>query len=286
MEFDIVFAGICLRLAFPEEAVCDPWLLPFLGTGKEAPDVTVRFTWDRIDLPRCAPQGQDVLQEYYFEDGTWYCALMGGNAGPVSVTAYDPQFSRVICSMGDLVQGWRPLRLSAALRMLPMGAIFSRFGVLFLHASQIRVGDRGILFAAPSGTGKTTQARLWNRHRGAEILCNDRVLIRDGTSYGYPLDGSSPVRWDGSCRVGALVLLEQWKENRVERLKPGRAIPALLPQTVIDSWNTAAVNQTMLELMALMERCPVYRLRCTKEEDAVDCLERQLIADGVISDEY
>lgn len=30
-----------------------------------------------------------------------------------------------------------------------------------LHASVIRVNGHGILFSAPSGTGKSTQADLW-----------------------------------------------------------------------------------------------------------------------------
>lgn len=49
---------------------------------------------------------------------------------------------------------------------------------LVIHASYIEFMGRGILFLGPSGTGKSTQARLWNEHAGAPILNGDRALLR------------------------------------------------------------------------------------------------------------
>lgn len=67
--------------------------------------------------------------------------------------------------------------------------LLSRQGLL-LHASFIRWQDRGILFSAPSGTGKSTQADLWVRHRGAEVINGDRAALRRSAD---PVAGVRPA---------------------------------------------------------------------------------------------
>lgn len=47
-----------------------------------------------------------------------------------------------------------------------------------LHSAYIRHRGRAILFSAPSGTGKSTQASLWAQYAGAEIINGDRALLQ------------------------------------------------------------------------------------------------------------
>ena len=138
------------------------------------------------------------------------------------------------------------------------------------------------MFTAPSGTGKTTQAKLWKMYREARIVCNDRTLIQGGRTYGYPVDGSEPM-CSGECfPLGAVVLLEQGTENQIRRLNPREAALKLFPQLVISMWNAEARILALDQLIQMMKNCPVYLLKCTPQEAAVQCLEKQLIADGVI----
>lgn len=166
-----------------------------------------------------------------------------------------------------------------------MRRIMMQHGVLFFHASQIGLGDRGILFTAPSGTGKTTQAKLWHKHRGAQLLCNDRTLTDGSLTYGYPMDGSEPVITGERRSLGAIVVLEQAPRNAVRALRPREILPRLMPQLVLDTWDPAASAAAMELLLNLISQTPVYLLRCTPDECAVQCLEQQLFMDGVISHE-
>lgn len=67
-----------------------------------------------------------------------------------------------------------------------------------LHSAYIRHRGRAILFSAPSGTGKSTQASLWAQYAGAEIINGDRCFIAEGAGL---LDGA---RLAGLRHVGHL----------------------------------------------------------------------------------
>lgn len=53
-----------------------------------------------------------------------------------------------------------------------------------LHSSYIIKDDEAILFTAPSGTGKSTQAELWKKYNNAIIVNGDRTLIKKKTTNG------------------------------------------------------------------------------------------------------
>ena len=75
--------------------------------------------------------------------------------------------------------------------------VLNSYNTFLLHSSFIKWKDKAILFTAPSGTGKSTQADLWEKYENAEIINGDRSGIRkmDGkwTAYGLPIAGSSGI---------------------------------------------------------------------------------------------
>lgn len=82
---------------------------------------------------------------------------------------------------------------------LPLAALCSRFSAfetILLHGSFVEYNGNGIVFTGYSGIGKTTQAQLWKKHLGADIINGDKVFIRDFDdgvyAYGLPWKGSSP----------------------------------------------------------------------------------------------
>ncbi len=68
-----------------------------------------------------------------------------------------------------------------------------------------------VLFTAPSGTGKSTQAELWRKHRGASIINGDCTLIAedDGvfTAFGFPFSGTSGIFENRKAPIAAVVYL-------------------------------------------------------------------------------
>lgn len=199
-------------------------LSPFLISPVSEPDITVTVTWDWQGTrhPSTPPLGRDMIQIYYREGEDWFCENDGGDRGALSCVRYREDSSHFLCAVNEVTCQVPQNNLLNVIRMLPIRGILRRFDVVFLHASQIAVGGKGILFTAPSGTGKTTQARLWQLCRGADILCNDRTLLRRvgerWMTYGVPFDGSAPVCSGVSLPLGAIIHLVQGECDRVERI--------------------------------------------------------------------
>lgn len=147
-------------------------------------------------------------------------------------------------------------------------------GGFFLHCSCLSCKGDGIIFTAPSGTGKSTHAALWRRHFGDDVqmINDDKPLVRerDGvfSVYGTPWRGKHNIGSNISAPIKAIVFLRQAPENTVERLTPFEALSLILQQTVMPA--DKSKMSTLLDLMdKLMETVPMYRLSCNISDEAV-----------------
>lgn len=151
---------------------------------------------------------------------------------------------------------------------------------MILHCAYIEYQGEAILFSAPSETGKTTQANLWEKYRGSRTVNGDRSLLgkRDGrwTAQGWPVCGTSEVCHNESIPVRAVVMLSQAQENRAQRMTPGQAFPLLYSQITVNKWNTQDHIHTMDLMEDFLGSVPVIHLGCTISREAVDCLEEVL----------
>ena len=160
------------------------------------------------------------------------------------------------------------------------------FRCLVFHAAYIGLQGGAVLFTAPSGTGKSTQAELWRVHRGAQVLNGDKAAVRLGGApmvHGMPFSGTSGICENASLPLRSIVVLSQAAENTVCRLGPGAAAAALCPnafadQSVPEEWHAAL--SLLLDLVSLV---PVYALACTPDARAVCALEQAMARDGLIS---
>lgn len=282
MEYNLKIGGIGLHVVSDCEIEAEQSFAPFFDLNQSKRLVNIEFcgAGPSLSAPLQPSLGRDLLLEYY-RDGDALVSVVPGPKGPQAVTRCSADFSNLVCRLNG--ENYHlPMTMGNLLRMTPMRRVLQEHRILFLHASQIAVENRGILFTAPSGTGKTTQARLWQQFRGAEIICNDRTLIRNGQTYGYPMDGSEPVCSGKTFPLGAIVCLAQAPENQVRRLRPGEALAALMPQVVFDAWDSRSNRLASEQLLELIGHWPIYKLGCTPDEQAVACLETCLRKDGIL----
>lgn len=281
MERYLSLGGIIFCFDSDHNITADQYFERFL-VGAQNPDINVRISYNWTSAPDIAPpphENCELNYDYQLGDQC-FSVKRDCDKNIVVCIVYSADFSKINCYINEPLLYESLDNLASFMRMLPLCRIFTHFGVLFFHAAQIGYRGKGILFTAPSGTGKTTQARLWESSRGAEILCNDRTLVRksgdEWQTCGFPLDGSTPVANNRTCPLRAIVYLEQGSQCRCERLSPSKALLHLMPQMVIDGWDPQIRAECMRQLLSLMEKIPVYRLVCTPDVRAVEALELQL----------
>ena len=165
--------------------------------------------------------------------------------------------------------------------LIGLETLLMRYGGLMLHAAFIRWQEKGILFTAPSGTGKSTQADLWEKYEGAEILNGDRAGLRciEGhwTAFGLPLAGSSYIYRNESAPADTIVVLRQSPENRIRRLGPAEAFRYLYPEVTVHQWHRPWVEKASSMLLDLISHVPVWLLECRPDQGAVRLLKETIM---------
>lgn len=155
-----------------------------------------------------------------------------------------------------------------------------RADAFLLHASYVIHDGCAVLFSAPSGHGKSTQADLWAQYAGAEIINGDRALVyrRDGRWFasGFPVCGSSEFCLDRSAPLKALVYLEKAPENRALPLTPLQAVRRFYSQAFVNRWSGADCAAISNLLITVSQQIPIFHYRCTKEADAVTFLRQRI----------
>ncbi len=153
-------------------------------------------------------------------------------------------------------------------------------GGFIFHCSYIDHHGKAILFTAPSGTGKSTQAELWRTHRGAEILNGDRaaVCVKDGmlVAAGIPFSGSSTYSLNRTLPIAAIVYLSQAPKTSIRKLRGVEAFSRIWEGVSVNTWAKADVERVADAVRQTVMEIPVYHLACTPDESAVNALEAAL----------
>ena len=278
--WQLSLAGVVIRMELQEPVPMTDAFRPFLTA--HAPDYTARFRM--VDaLP---PFDDRVLYE-----GTCYRVHPGDCRSffdaPRELTPY--ALARTNRGQGYIEVFCLPKGAHCVSEMdnsffhLGFEGLLIRRGRICFHAACIRTAYGGILFSGPSGIGKTTQAELWCRHRGAELLNGDRPILQQTQpgflAWGSPYAGSSRCHVNSSVPVTALVFLAQEPENRIRRLKPGEAFRRIYGGLTVNSWDREFMDRAVSLAAELASAVPCYELGCVPDESAVAFLERRLKED-------
>ena len=161
-----------------------------------------------------------------------------------------------------------------------MEDILLRHSGLLLHSSFIRCQGKAVLFSAPCGTGKSTQAELWEKYEGADIINGDRSGLRrldcGWAAFGLPYAGSSGIYRNENAPLAAVILLRQAEENRLRRMKAVEVFPDLYREITVHRWDRNFVSESTELLLQLLCEIPVYLLECRPDQEAV-----QLVRDEI-----
>ena len=147
------------------------------------------------------------------------------------------------------------------------------YDTFLFHCSAVEVEGKAYLFAAPSGTGKSTHTRMWREYfaEKAVMINDDKPLIQVGTEgvlvCGTPWNGKHRLDTNKMVPIQGICLLERGSENKITKISPLEAYPGLYRQTYRPSDREKMVK-TLALLKQVAEKVPMYKMQCNISTEA------------------
>jgi hypothetical protein len=142
------------------------------------------------------------------------------------------------------------------------------------HAALISFDGQGIAFAAPSGTGKTTHIKLWQRLYGdrVEIINGDKPLftLRSGRFFasGMPWCGKENWGCNKTVPLKAICFIDRAEHNLISPLEDNREIMSRLFLQLVMPEEHRLMVKYLDFANKLINTVPFYLLRCNMELSA------------------
>lgn len=266
--YDLVIAGLNFRICSPFSLRLPEYFRPFLVAEvfPAEPDVNINVETGGLQKDE-RPEGS-VLRSFYWDHGKSIYRLEVNHAPEQITLVIPPEFQKRFAQNANWLLYLAPER--------PL----LHYGRLILHASAVLYNGRAYLFTAPSGGGKSTQAKIWEQALHAKIINGDKVILFDnGTdliAYGSPIAGSSGIYRNICAPVAAIVQLEKGAKNTVTPLTMQECCLLLYGEAVKSDWD-ADFNKSLLQLSAsYSQRAEYVRLSCVPDRSAAECLLQYL----------
>ena len=141
-----------------------------------------------------------------------------------------------------------------------------RFDRVFFHGTAFLWRGKAWIFAAVSGTGKTTQYLLWKELYGDEvqIINGDKPLLAFEaggiTVYPSPWNGKEGMGQQISAPLGGIILLRQSSGNRIRQISAAEAAGLVFVQFLFSRKTAEDVRAVCRLEEMLLRQTPVWLL--------------------------
>jgi hypothetical protein len=242
------------------------------GWGELEENVSGKLLFDSGALWTLYRQHEDYLFRFttpYFGATPYKVALFNRDFTAGQVTLHRPYFD----TTRSLYPLDYPLDELLMLHLLAQGR-----GAELHSCGLVDEGGAGLLFLGQSGAGKTTTARLWEMHGRAEILSDDRIILRrlDGQvwMYGTPWHGEGELARSAGAPLAGIFFLRHGERNRLQALGRAEASARLFSCGFPTFYDANGLDFTLAFFDEVTGAVPCYELSFVPDETAVDFVRR------------
>lgn len=209
----------------------------------------------------------------------WKEAIYVKNSTPLFSLEYDAAASivRVFIS-GKNMQYFR------------LGAMYGMLLALYkdcigLHGVTIKCSGQTIILSAPSGTGKSTLARLLEEYGNARVINGDFALLHiSGNDLIFeptPFCGTSGICLNERMIIDHIVFLSQSKENRIFSLAGRQAITSFMSNVFIPTWDEKLRQNVLQNSLHALSAVKTHSFSFAPEAEAARVFYQQLIQQNI-----
>ncbi len=190
--------------------------------------------------------------------------------------AYEREKEETVYGSGDDAQDHSPderLELVAVYRKI--AEKMPEYDTILFHCSAVAVDRLGYLFAAKSGTGKSTHTRLWRELLGDRVVMinDDKPLIRlterGAFVYGTPWSGKHHLFNNIEAPIKGICFISRGEKNQIENITAEEAYPLMMQQTYLPA-DSFALMKTFQLIEKLADNTGLYSLSCNMDIEAAE----------------
>lgn len=156
-----------------------------------------------------------------------------------------------------------------------------------LHGVTLCCRGQNIILSAPSGTGKTTLARLLETECGARIINGDFAMLsisEDGVMFEpTPFCGTSRICLNERVRIDRIVFLEQSATNRWQDLGGRATLMNFLGNAFVPSFDRQMQQKVQENIIRIIPEVAVSSFAFAPTGEAADLFAKMIECEGVSS---
>lgn len=162
----------------------------------------------------------------------------------------------------------------AAFRKICDYLLKNKDGILF-HGSAVAVDNKAYIFAAPSGTGKSTHAALWKGLLKDKMtyINDDKPIIRVENGecfvYGTPWNGKHNLGSNIKVKLAAICEVRRGTENRIEKVSAKEMLSVVFRQTLVPD-ALPEMDKYLKIIDTVFKNAELFRLYCNTEPQAAE----------------
>src|SRR5690554_5784369 len=166
-----------------------------------------------------------------------------------------------------------------------MGMLFLEISFLHdylpLHGAAITINDCAVIFSAPSGTGKSTHARLWHERYLDDVkYINDdkpllKVIDNELIVFGSPFSGEDKKNNNTNKPLKGIVFLEQSKNNEISLIDNNLIVPLII-KNILRPEKEEFWDKVLNIINFIANNIPIYKLKADISYNAVETVYNKL----------
>lgn len=244
-------------------------------------DIKIRLEdVDYIPVPAHKPLASSYMRRRYYKDSDSYDIYIVANEGDGAVAQIHSNLT-----WSELTVKTSSIHITEVKKDFmafyvlwdAFREIIPAFGGVILHSSAISYKNHGILFSAPSGTGKSTHTKLWKKlfPDSVEIVNDDTPAIFFMNNvpymYGLPWSGKGENK-NMAVPLKSVVFLKRSEQNVIQLSDIDSAVFFMLEQ-VQRSVFADNFDRILQQVDKLLSSVDVYEIGVNMEDTAAEMVK-------------
>ena len=204
--------------------------------------------------------------------------IAGRDKVPYKVIKADRKFSSFIIYSGPTHDNMLfPLEYPLADLAVSGYINVNKIGII-LHSACLSLRGKGYLFAGVSGAGKSTISEIWQKDIEADVLTDERVIIRekDGDlwAFGSPWHGTAEIHKNRGVPIEKIFFIKHGKENRVKSISKKDAANRLMVRCFPTFWNREGMQFAVDFCSRVAEEKECYELEFVNDTSVTEYIKK------------